>query len=207
MSHTLITIDGRTLDADYFVEWRPYLWTRPLLDALEFLGDLRGKHVLEIGGRAGRITSLFAMLGARVTMLEKGETSTARQEVERWKVADRVTLVKTEGGFEPIAGQQFDVLFTKSVLWSIPNLGGFLAAMEPHLAPGGKVAFLENYKGDGGVSWLRQYVVHRGKCPWANQYHGISPDQIALFRERFDPLKVKRCRFFVYRIFGHKKPR
>ena len=38
---------------------------------LRFLGNLEGKRVLDIGGRSGRMTSLFALLGASVTMLDR----------------------------------------------------------------------------------------------------------------------------------------
>jgi hypothetical protein len=41
MSRTITLKDGRRLDLDYFVEWRPWLWRRPVLNALAFLGDLR----------------------------------------------------------------------------------------------------------------------------------------------------------------------
>jgi hypothetical protein len=50
MKHTITTVGGRKLDLEYFVEWRPYLWLTPVIHALEFLGDLRNKRVLEIGG-------------------------------------------------------------------------------------------------------------------------------------------------------------
>ena len=46
MSTHLTAIDGRGLNLKYFISWRPYLWQRPVLRALKFLGDLRGKRLL-----------------------------------------------------------------------------------------------------------------------------------------------------------------
>ena len=93
---------------------RTYLWSRPVADALRSLGELRGRRVLEIGGCTGHMTSLFAMLGAEVTMLDMVDTSQAEAECEKWGVTDRVRLLRTDGGFDVIAGEQFDVAFTKT---------------------------------------------------------------------------------------------
>lgn len=50
-------------DLGYFTEWRQWLWRRPIEISLDFLGDLEGKKVLEIGGRSGRMSCLFARRG------------------------------------------------------------------------------------------------------------------------------------------------
>jgi protein-L-isoaspartate O-methyltransferase len=113
---TVALPDGQRVDLAYFVEWRPYLWQRPVARAFEYLGDLRGRRVLEIGGRSGRMSSLMALMGAHVTMLERGPVDQAIEEVHRWGVEDRVRLFHTSGEFDAVAGQRFDVLFTKSVL-------------------------------------------------------------------------------------------
>jgi protein-L-isoaspartate O-methyltransferase len=175
-------------------------------DALNFFGELDGKRVLEIGGRSGRMTSLFAMRGAHVTMIETGSTAEAATETARWGVSDRVHLIQTRGDLKEIASRTFDIIFTKSVLWSIGNLGAFLDSLEPHLAPGGKVAFIENYRGGGLLQWLRRNIVRRRRFEYESRYFGITPEQIGLFEERFGGLTVRRRRYFVYEIFGHKKP-
>ena len=202
---SLAALDGRSLDLDYFVEWRPYLWRRPLVEALTFLGDLRGKRVLEIGGRSGRIASLLALLGAQVTMLQQGSVSEAANEVGKWGVSDRVQLFATDGGFDCIAGEKFDVLFTKSLLWCIKDLAGFLTVLESHLSPGGKIAFVENVRGGALSFWLRRHVFHRGDFGYGEDYHGITTAQLAIFRQRFAEVRIKRHRLFVYGIQGQKQ--
>ena len=205
MRRTVQVNDGRHLDLNYFVEWRPWLWRRPLADTLEFLGDLRGKRVLEIGGGAGRVTSLFALCGARVTMVDKSDLGQARAEIEKWGVGDRVRLVKTQGGLDEIGNESFDAIFTKSVLWSVEGLSGMLDQLESRLAPSGKVAFLENYRGGKAMFWLRRNVIHRGKFGWEYHYYGMRPDQLPLFSERFADVHWRRNLFFVYEIFGRKR--
>ena len=201
MAHRMTLPDGREVDLDYFVEWRPWLWRRPVIDALRFLGDLRGKRVLEVGGRGARMASLFALSGAQVTMLERNMPTEAPAEVEKWGVADRVRMIPTSGGFEAVQGERFDVLFAKSVLWSIEDLGGFLDGLVPLLAPGGKVAFVENYRGGQFLFWLRRHF-RRGGCGYAHRYVGVRKDQIPLFRERFQAIRATRYRFLVWRILG-----
>lgn len=198
--------DGRLLDLSYFVEWRPYLWARPVSRALRFLGDLAGQRVLEIGGRSGRMSSLFALLGAEVTMLEKGSTERARAEAAKWGVADRIRLISTDNGWPQVRGETFDVVFTKSVLWSIADLDAFIAQIDRHLAAKGRAVFLENVRGGRFVSWLRDSVVHRGRASWLPEYHGITTEHLDLFRRRFDRIQIRRHCWFVYEIAGYKQP-
>jgi SAM-dependent methyltransferase len=220
VKRTIITTTGRKLNLSYFVEWRPYLWLKPVVHALEFLGDLRGKRVLEIGGRYGRMTSLFALLGAEVTMLEKtesckdevegvtildeSEVARAKDEVNKWGVADHVRLVQTKGGFDEISGETFDVIFTKSVLWCIEDLSRFLEQIDVHLADGGKVAFIENFRGGKTLLWLRRVLKGRGAFDYEHLYRGITPQQLPIFRRYFANVRIRRHRFFVYEIFGYK---
>lgn len=197
--------DGRSVDLDYFVEWRPWLWRRPVADAMGFLGDLPGKRVLEIGGRSGRMTSLLALRGAHVTMVELGDTERAAAETSRWGVRDRVRLIRSNGGFAEVAGETFDVIFTKSVLWCIEPLAEFLDQTEALLADGGKVAFVENVRGGDVLFWLRCKLVWRGRMNYQQQYHGITREQVHLFRDRFGDLTARRRMGLVYVILGHKK--
>lgn len=205
MAKTYRTPYGRPIDLDYFVEWRPYLWRRPLEHALKFMGDLRGKRILEIGGRSGHMTSLFAMQGAQVTMVDVCDLAAAQAEVAKWGVTDQVRLIQTAGGFDEIAGETFNVIFTKSVLWGIEPLGEFLDRIDEHLAEGGRVAFLENWRGGRVLFWVRRNLIHRSRFDWESHYVGIHPDQIPLFEERFADLHVRRHRFLVYEIFGRKR--
>jgi len=204
MKHRWPLPDGREVDLDYFVNWRPYLWRDPIARALRFLGNLRGKRILEIGGNDGRMTSLFALLGADVAMLDTVDLGPSVAEVAQWGVGDRVRLIRTDGGFNEVRGETFDAVFTKSVLWGVERLAEFLDQIEAHLADGGKVAFVENVRGGRLEFWLRRNIIHRGRFDWEDHYYGITPSQIDLFRERFADLNVRRHRHFVYEIFGRK---
>lgn len=192
--------DGKTVDLDYFVEWRAWLWRPAVRAALDYLGDLRGRTVLEVGGRHGRMSCLMAMLGAKVTMLDRDKRSTARDEVRKWGLGDRIELHQTDGTFAVIEGRQFDVIFTKSVLWSVAELDGLLAALARHLAPGGRVAFVENYRGGMTLDLLRR--LRPGGCRHMRHYHGIRSDQLVVFRHHFEDVTIRRHRLLAYSILG-----
>lgn len=198
--------DGRQVDLTYFVNWRPWLWAPSVAHAMEFLGDLRGKRLLEVGGKDARMSSLLAMAGAEVTMLDIHLPACAHEEVAKWNVAGRVRLIETDGGFGCIAGETFDAVFTKSFLWCLEDLSGMLDQIDEHLAAGAKVAFVENYRGGTFLFWLRHVFVHGGMCPYTEAtFRNIRPEQIRLFHERFADVTVRRSRYFVYEVFGHKR--
>jgi SAM-dependent methyltransferase len=152
------------------------------------------------------MSCLFALRGAQVTMMDKGNVDRARDTVTRWGLSDRVRLVATQGGFDEIAGEPFDVVFTKSVLWCIEPLAEFLTQIHNHLAPGGRVAFVENYRGGKGMMWLRRVVKGHGDYDsYVKRYFGITKPQLALFRNQFADVRVRRHRFLVWEILGHRR--
>jgi protein-L-isoaspartate O-methyltransferase len=204
MGRTVRLPNGRQIDLSYFVEWRPYLWAGPVARTLRFLGDLQDKRVLEVGGRSGRMSCLFSLLGAETTMVEMSDLSAARTEVEKWGLTDRVRLIQSPDGFQGVADETFDVIFTKSVLWCIKPLAEMLSRLDAHLADAGKVAFVENYRGGKVLLWARRQMVRRERYVWERKYFGITPEQIPLFTERFNDVEVRRHWYFVYTILGRK---
>jgi len=104
-----------------------------------------------------------------------------------------------------IAGQRFDMIFTKSVLVTIRDLAPFLGALDGLLADGGRVAFLENWRGGPLLQWARRNVVHRGRFEWEDRYHGVRDDQVPLFRSAFAAVDARRPRFLVWSILGSKR--
>lgn len=200
-----MTTGGTALDLSYFVQWRPWLWEEPVRRAMNFLSPLSGRRVLEVGGYCGRMSCFMAVQGAQVTMIDRTISESAQEEVRKWNVSDRVRLIQTGGGMEALSGQTFDAIFTKSVLWSIEHLGDFLKQLDRHLAPGGRVAFVENYRGNSLLMWLRSHVIHRGNFNRENRYFGICPSQFDLFRDIFQDVQIRRHRFLVYSITGRKR--
>src|SRR6266542_1001308 len=76
----------------YFTEWGWRSWENLCRYAIQNLGDLHGKTVLEIGPRFGKMSACFALLGARVVGIETNAAALkqAEEEVKRWGVQANV---------------------------------------------------------------------------------------------------------------------
>jgi len=206
VSRHVILPDGRKLDFDYFIHWRPYLWRIPIAHVLDFLGDLKGRSVLHIGDFPGRLTSLLAMLGANVTMADITPFDDAKQELAKWGVMDRVRLVQTSGGLSELGTERYEVVLTKSVLWAVPNLDWFLDEIDGHLGDGGKVAFVENTYGSPVAKWLRSHFRSKRFRDRESRRFGVKNGHLPLFRQKFSDVTIKTHWWMVYEILGRKRP-
>jgi 2-polyprenyl-3-methyl-5-hydroxy-6-metoxy-1,4-benzoquinol methylase len=76
-----------------FVEWGGPTWADQVQRGLDWLGDVDGLRVLEIGTRYGGMATLLARRGARVTALDiTSETfEVARETSERHGVGTRIS--------------------------------------------------------------------------------------------------------------------
>ncbi len=146
---------------DYFMEWGGNSWVSLCRYALSQVGDLNGKNVLEIGPRYGKISVMFALLGAKVVGIETNskDLKVAEEEIMKWGVRENVELVHYDGdlcGCAAIQGRQFDIIFSKSVLVLLGDkFSDYLKNLEAKLSPGGQCVFLENRKGNPLYFFLR----------------------------------------------------
>ena len=100
---------GDGLPLDYFIEWGGAPWRDLVVSALESMGSLHGKRVLEVGFRSGRMASLLALRGATVVGLDITEyfASNAAVEARRHGVEDQITFVRDDGKLGSVAGERF----------------------------------------------------------------------------------------------------
>jgi len=71
MARIITTPDGRKLDLDYFVEWAAVAVARPVQEAIGHLATLGASACWKSAGCGAKMSALFAMLGAEVTMLDR----------------------------------------------------------------------------------------------------------------------------------------
>jgi len=178
----------------YFVDWRQSLWT----PAVEYLvGDperFRGKTVLELGCRTGRMSCLFGLLGATVLGVDLPgvELQSARDEAERWKVSARVSFVTYDGTVDNIPGRDFDYIFTKSVLVMIPELETFLRGLAAKLGDGGELLAAENVAGGSLLRLGRQIWTYRRYRGLEHRFNGVDPEFLSIVRRVFGSVDVKQ---------------
>jgi len=120
-----------------------YVRTNPLLGGVAaFLGDLRGKRVLEYGCGLGAMSTLLARSGAEVFSFDLSRKSVALT----WQRAELnlvdVDLAVAAGESLPYADESFDIVFGKAILH---HLDVSVGARDLHrvLRPDGKAAFAE----------------------------------------------------------------
>ncbi|MBC7185754.1 MAG: class I SAM-dependent methyltransferase [Calditrichaeota bacterium] len=191
----------------YFAEWGGRSWHALLREAFrDFIGeDLTGQRVLDIGTRYGKMSCLFALLGAEVVGIDINGHSLkiAQSEAVHWAVTDRVLFVRYDGSLDIFASCSFDLVFTKSVLVLIENLDEFLQQISSKLRPAGKAVFLENGKGSSLLHGLRRFRHRRWNYSQANYF---TESQIAQIRGVFDVHLVKKTLWPpVYLVCGHNK--
>lgn len=133
---------------------------------VEFLGNLRGKRVLELGCGLGGLSLLLAKSGAELTAFDisAGSIDVARKRAEAAGVADRIQFDVCPAEQLPYDDESFDIAFGKAVLHHLDA-----ATAHPHLyrllRPGGKAAFSEPMGMNPVLNFVREHVHYPHKNP------------------------------------------
>ena len=160
----------------YFVDWRPRLWVPPVRWLLGDPVRFRGKKILDVGCRTGRMSCLFGLLGAEVLGVDLPGVclESAQREAAVAGVSDRVRFLNYSGDPGTLPEGDFDFVFTKSVLVIIPDLRPFCVALAAKLKPGGELLAAENRAGGWLMHLMRRVVAQRrrGKS-FLERFHGV----------------------------------
>ena len=130
----------------------------------EFLGNLEGKHLLELGCGAGKMAVLLAKSGADVTAFDLSPLSvrTSRQLAALNNID--IDFAVASGENLPFASDSFDVIFGKSILHHlIIDLGKH--EIYRVLKKGGKAVFVEPLGMNPVLTFVRKYVPYSYKNP------------------------------------------
>jgi 2-polyprenyl-3-methyl-5-hydroxy-6-metoxy-1,4-benzoquinol methylase len=129
---------------------------------VEFLGDLRGKRVLEFGCGLGKMSALLAKSGARVSAFDISESSVAvarrRAELNGLEV-DAIVAV---GEDLPYADESFDIVVGKAILHHL-DVARARAELHRVLKPGGKAVFVEPMGMNPLLNFARDHLPYRQK--------------------------------------------
>jgi len=119
MSRKYIISDSPMENFNYFIEWGAKSWSHETFYAInKCIGEetIVDKEVLDIGFRSGRISSLFALLGAKVTDVDllKDYFEEAEREAVKHGVSDRTKFLIYDGNLDVFPDESFDIIFTKT---------------------------------------------------------------------------------------------
>lgn len=168
-------------------------------DALAWIGDVRGKRVLDLGCGSGQSSLRLAEAGAEVIALDSSVNGIARL---REQAAARGLPVEAIVGdaFEVERYGPFDAIVGLMILHHIEPLDAFVDVLKRSLRLGGRCFFWEN-NAVPLLMWFRRNAVGRMGIP----KHGDS-DEIPLARseirlfERAFRTEVEYPELFLFRL-------
>ena len=174
----------------------------------EFLGDLRGKKVLEIGCGLGQISVLLAKSGAHVTAFDISPMSVvvARKRAKINGIEEGLDLLVAAGEQLPFAEESFDVIFGKGVLHHLePTLGA--PELYRVLKPGGKAAFSEPMGMNPVLKFARAYLPYPDKNPRGAD-KPLNYREIREWGRRFSEFRVEEFQLLsmIERGLGFHRP-
>ncbi len=157
----------------------------------QFLGDLKGQEVLEIGCGLGELSVLLAKSGAHVTAFDLSPASVAftRHRAEVNHVGDQIDLVAAAGEALPFADHSFALIFGKAILHHLEpeSAAGELYRV---LRPEGKAAFVEPMGVNPLLRFARAYLPYPNKNPRGAD-RPLHYREIRLWGNRFKTFHVR----------------
>lgn len=175
---------------------------------VEFLGDLQGKRVLEMGCGLGSLSLLLAKSGAKLTAFDisAGSIEVAKERAAAAGVADRIQFDVCPAEQLPYEDGSFDIVFGKAVLHHLDA-----PTAHPHLfrllRPGGKAAFSEPMGMNPVLNFVREYVHYPHKNPRGAD-RPLNYDDIRQWTEGFSKVQIQEIQLFsmLERGLGFGRP-
>ena len=189
----------RVRDADY-LDHEP--WIRP---AMDLLGDVRGKDVLDYGCGHGMAAIVLARRGALVTGfdLSPGYVAEAKRRAAANEVEAHFQVANAE--HLPFPDSSFDAIWGCAILH---HLDLHQAGLEIRrvLRPGGTAVFCEPWGGNPLVEFARTHLPYAGKHRTPDEKPLRCADLQPL-RERFPTLDVLGFQLFgmAMRVFRRER--
>jgi SAM-dependent methyltransferase len=177
--------------------------SRRAVGVAEFLGDLRGKSVLEYGCGLGKATALLAKSGANVSAFDISPASVevARQRLELNGLSGDVTVAAGED--LPYPDEAFDIAFGAAILHHLDVERGW-AELHRVLKPGGRAAFVEPMGMNPVLNFVRDHVPYRDKTPRGAD-RPLTYEEISAWGKGFSEFRYREIQLLsmIQRLFGY----
>jgi SAM-dependent methyltransferase len=174
-------------------------WIRP---AVEWLGDLSGQRILDLGCGHGMAAVVFARRGAIVTGLDLS-VGYLREASDR-AAANGVSASFVEGNAErlPFADASFDRVWGHAIVHHL-DVSQAASEIARVLRPGGCAVVCEPWGGNPMLNWARRRLHYWGKARTADE-DPLRPESVALFRRHFPNLEWRGYQLagMLRRVYG-----
>lgn len=166
--------------------------------ALEQLGDLRGKKILDMGCGAGESSVFFALKGAEVTACDI--SSEFLKVAQRLAAKNGVSIqtVQSDSAHMPYPDASFDYVFGNGVLHHVELLPT-VAEISRLLKPGGKAVFVEPLPYNPVINVYR----HMAKAVRTEDEKPLTRSQVQSLKKYFSCFEHQEFWFFSLLIFFH----
>jgi ubiquinone/menaquinone biosynthesis C-methylase UbiE len=168
----------------------------------EFLGNLEGQHLLELGCGSGKMAVLLAKSGAKVTAFDLSPVSVVTARDMATANDTDIDFAVASGENLPFATDSFDVIFGKSILHHlIINLGRH--DIYRVLKRGGMAVFVEPLGMNPVLTFARKYVPYHHKHP-VGVDQPLTYEDIRAWTQEFRRVKFREVELLsmVERAFG-----
>lgn len=129
----------------------------------EFLGDIRGKQILELGCGAGKMATLLARSGADVTAFDLSPKSVALARTMARANGVEIKALVSAGEHLPFASEAFDIVVGKSILHHlVPEIARH--DLYRVLKKDGKMVFVEPLGMNPILTFIRKHVPYPHKA-------------------------------------------
>lgn len=166
--------------------------------ALEQLGDLKGKKVLDLGCGAGETSVYLALCGADVTACDIAEEFLRVAERLAAKYGVTIRTVPAEAGRLPFEDQSFDAVFGNGVLHHV-ELDPTAAEVRRVLKSGGRAVFVEPLPYNPAINVYR----HLARGVRTEDEKPLTLKQMRRFGSGFSSFRHEEFWFFSLAIFFH----
>jgi SAM-dependent methyltransferase len=187
------------------IQWDVRSWGRALRMWDEWVPDVRGRRVLDIGARDGGTSLYWALRGAEVVCSDlEGPAPAAQQLHASYGVAECVTYAEIDALCIALADATFDVVCFKSVLGGIGGASDYegqqraVREMYRVLKPGGCLVFAENASASPLHRGFRRRLV-----PWGGRWRYVSPQEVQELLAPFSRVDLRFMGFLA--TFGRRE--
>jgi 2-polyprenyl-3-methyl-5-hydroxy-6-metoxy-1,4-benzoquinol methylase len=168
-----------------------------------FIGEVKGRNVLDIGCGNGLLSVYLAKMGNKVTAIDKSQ-SAIRNTISLAKANDVETLIAAQrlDIFElESLNRSFDLVVGKFILHHIEPFDKFVGKLFNMITKGGKGIFYENNSRNPILLFFRTFLVGRFGIPKLgdSSEHPFEPKEIEMLGQKFDRVNVyyPGFKFFV----------
>ncbi len=165
--------------------------TSTMVGVKEFLGNLHGKRVLELGCGLGQTATLLARSGAIVTSFDLSEASTkvAKKRAIVNRVEGKIHLAVAVGESLPYANERFDIIFGKAILHHL-DVKHSSCHIHRVLKKRGKAVFVEPMGMNPLLKFARAHFYYPHKNPHGAD-HPLTYDDINAWGRKYSHFHYK----------------